>query len=94
MSLLKLETPLLTPSLLETLLDLDQAILDALPLGIYACDVDGRIVRVNQRAVDLWGRTPPLHDPAQRFCGCFWVETLDGDFLPPEKTPMARDAHG
>jgi PAS domain S-box-containing protein len=91
-SLLKLETPFLAPPLLETLLDLDQAILDALPIGIYACDVDGLIIRVNQRAVDLWGRAPRLHDQAQRFCGCFHVENLDGDFIPPEQTPMARAA--
>jgi PAS domain-containing protein len=89
-SLLKLEIPVQTPPLVESLLELDQAILDALPLGIYACDVDGQIIRINQRAVELWGRAPRLHDPAQRFCGSFRVESLGGDFIPPDQTPMAH----
>jgi len=79
-----------TAPLVESLLELDQAILDALPLGIYACDVDGQIIRINRRAVELWGRAPRLHDPAQRFCGSFRVESLEGDFIPPDQTPMAH----
>ncbi len=75
---------------LESLLHLDQAVLDALPVGIYACDEDGQILRVNRKAVELWGRAPRLMDPAQRFCGSFRVESLEGDFIPPEQTPMAR----
>src|SRR6202034_1560126 len=31
-----------------------------------------------------------LLDPAQRFCGSFRVESLEGDFIPPGETPMAR----
>jgi two-component sensor histidine kinase len=75
--------------LLESLLDLDQAVLDALPMGVYACDADGQILRVNRRAVELWGRTPRLLDPAQRFCGSFRVEDL-GQHIAPNETPMAR----
>src|ERR1700744_5750511 len=89
MSLLKLDIPIQTP-LLESLLDLDQAVLDALPIGVYACDVEGRIVRVNRQATALWGRAPRLMDPAQRFCGCFRVETLDGQYIAPHQTPMAH----
>jgi PAS domain S-box-containing protein len=84
------DRPTLMPSLFGGLLELDQAILDGLPFGIYACDVDGQIVRVNRRAVELWGRAPRLYDPAQLFCGCFRVESLEGEFIPPEKTLMAR----
>lgn len=87
MSLLKLEIPLQTP-LLESFLDLDQAILNALPIGVYACDVDGQILRVNRRAVELWGRTPL--DLAQRFSGAFRVESLEGEIIPHDRTPMAR----
>ena len=89
MSLLKLDIPSQMP-LLESFLELDQAILDALPTGVYACDVDGQIARVNRRAVELWGRAPKLLDSTQRFCGSFRVETLEGDFIPPSETPMAR----
>jgi PAS domain S-box-containing protein len=88
-SVLQLELPVQT-GLLESFLQLDQAILDALPLGVYACDVMGQIVRVNRRATELWGRTPRLMDPAQRFCGSFRVETLEGELIPPDRTTMAR----
>ncbi|WP_262048395.1 sensor histidine kinase [Bradyrhizobium sp. Bra78] len=89
MSLLKFDRSVPTPALFASFLALDQAILDALPIGVYACDVEGRIVRVNQRAVELWGRAPKLRDPEQKFCGSFRVESLDGDFIPPGETPMA-----
>jgi len=77
-------------ALLESLLDLEQSILDALPMGVCACDGDGLILRVNRKAVELWGRTPRLLDPLQRFCGSFRLESLDGELIPPDQTPMAR----
>ena len=85
-------TVAITPSspLLESLLELDQSILDALPVGVYACDADGCIIRANRKAVELWGRPPRLLDPTQRFCGSFRVESLSGEFIPPDATPMAR----
>src|ERR1700744_4559564 len=89
MSVLKLELPIETP-LLESILELDQAILDALPIGVYACDAEGRILRVNRRACDLWGRAPRLRDPLQLFCGSFRVKSLEGEVIPPDATPMAR----
>ena len=82
--------PVVPAPLLESLLDLDQAVLDALPMGVYACDRDGQILRVNKKAVELWGRAPRLLDPAQRFCGSFRVESLEGEFIAPDQTPMAR----
>jgi len=88
-SVLQFEIPVQTP-LLESFLELDQAIFDALPLGVFACDVEGRILRVNRRAIELWGRAPRLKDPVQRFCGSYRVESLDGKFIPPDETPMAR----
>lgn len=76
--------------MLDQLAELDQAVLDAIPIGIYVCDVEGRIVRVNAKAEELWGRQVALLDRAQRFCGCFRAETLTGVFIPPDATPMAQ----
>lgn len=90
MSLPEFETPVPIPLLAGGLLELDQAILDGLPFGIYVCDADGQIVRVNRCAIELWGRVPRLHDQAHLFCGSFRVESLEGEFIPPEQTPMAR----
>jgi two-component sensor histidine kinase len=84
--------PLSQASVLESWLDLEQAVLDALPVGVYLCDADGLLLRVNRKAVELWGRTPRLFDPVNRFCGCFRVESLDGQFIAPDQTPMARAA--
>jgi PAS domain S-box-containing protein len=41
---------------------LDTQALDALPVALCVTDRDGRIVRFNQRAVDLWGRPPTSAD--------------------------------
>ncbi|HEX3406773.1 MAG TPA: HWE histidine kinase domain-containing protein [Caulobacteraceae bacterium] len=70
--------------------DLDQAVLDALPIGLCACDAQGRIVRVNTKAVELWGWAPDRLDPMRRFHGAFRIETLEGELIAPEHTPMAR----
>lgn len=67
-----------------------QAVLDALPIGFYVCDADGQIVRVNRKAVELWGRAPRLLDTTERFCGSFRLQGLDGKAVPREATPMAR----
>jgi two-component sensor histidine kinase len=74
----------------SSLVQADQAILDAMPVGVYLCDGEGRIVRVNRAAIDMWGRKPGFFDGAQRFCGSFKVESLDGVCILPEATPMAQ----
>jgi len=38
----------------------------------------------NQRAVELWGRTPKLNDPVDKFCGSFKLFSTDG-------TPIQHD---
>lgn len=43
--------------------------LPALPFAIYLCDRDGLVIRYNRRAAELWGRSPKLSDPNERFCG-------------------------
>jgi PAS domain S-box-containing protein len=86
---LKLEA-LVQPRILQSLMAVDQAVWDALPLGVYACDADGHILRVNRTAVELWGQAPRMLDPTQRFCGSYRAEGLDGTLILPNQTPMAR----
>ena len=74
---------------LDALSDVDQSVLDAIPLGVYACDAQGRILRVNRKAVELWGRAPRLLDAAQLYCGSFHLETLAGQTIAADQTPMA-----
>ena len=42
-------------------------LLEKLPAAAYTCDVEGLITYCNDRAVQLWGRAPTLHDPVDRY---------------------------
>ena len=55
-----------------------RAFLERLPAGAYTCDPDGLITYFNQEAVQLWGRSPRLNDPVDRFCGSFKLFAMDG----------------
>jgi PAS domain-containing protein len=74
---------------LMALANLDQAALDAFPQAVYLCAGDGRVIRFNDRAAELWGRTPHAGDPNERFCGSFRLYRTDGTFLPHHECPMA-----
>lgn len=65
-------------------------LLDNLPVGAYTCDAEGLITYFNPRAVELWGRSPKLNDPADRFCGSFQLYTIDGCPLAHAQCWMAR----
>lgn len=62
------------------------ALIDALPVAVYVCDRDARIVGFNRRAVELWGREP---SPDERFCGSLRMIRPDGSVLAHEACPMA-----
>jgi PAS domain S-box-containing protein len=59
--------------------------IEKLPVAICACDMEGRIVWFNARAVALWGRTPRAGDDVERFFGTHWFE---GRRITPEERPM------
>ncbi|HEX2230347.1 MAG TPA: MEDS domain-containing protein [Candidatus Binatia bacterium] len=67
-----------------------EAILSAMPVAIYTCDLEGRITYYNQRAAAIWGREPRLDDPEQKFFGSYRLWRSDGSLLPHDQTPMAR----
>lgn len=37
-----------------------QGLLDSLPIGVYTCDLAGRLVQYNLKAADLWSRAPAI----------------------------------
>jgi PAS domain S-box-containing protein len=51
------------PHALEQALQGSSGLLESLPIGIYACDVDGKLSRYNRYAAELWGLAPPLGEP-------------------------------
>jgi HWE histidine kinase/PAS fold len=62
---------------------------EQLPFAIYVCDRDGLVLRYNRRTAELWGRSPKLGDPNERFCGSYRMFRPDGSLLPHNLCPMA-----
>jgi PAS domain S-box-containing protein len=62
---------------------------EQLPFAVYLCDRDGLVVRYNRRAAELWGRSPKIRDPNERFCGSYRMFRPDGSLLPHHECPMA-----
>src|SRR5215510_4863784 len=62
---------------------------EQLPFAIYVCDRHGLVLRYNRRAAELWGRSPKLGDPDERFCGSYRMFRPNGSLLPHDQCPMA-----
>jgi len=73
----------------ENSFELPGPLFEQLPFAIYVCDSEGFVRRYNRRAAELWGRSPKLHDNAERFCGSYRLFRPDGRFLPHDQCPMA-----
>lgn len=58
-------------------------------VAVYSCDASSVIQYYNNRAAELWGRSPPVGDTDERFCGSFALYRADGSFMPHEYCPMA-----
>jgi PAS domain S-box-containing protein len=69
--------------------ELPARLFEQLPFAIYICDTDGLVLRYNRRAAELWGRSPKLGDPNERFCGSYRMYRPDGSPLPHHECPMA-----
>ncbi|HZV21533.1 MAG TPA: PAS domain S-box protein, partial [Hyphomicrobiales bacterium] len=64
-----------------------RALLEALPIAIYATDAAGRITFYNEAAVKLSGNRPTLG--SNKWCVTWRLYRLDGTPLPHEECPMA-----
>src|SRR3546814_14688908 len=82
--------PSLRALLGEDAQDIESGLLDLLPVGVYICDRDGRVVHYNKAAAELWGRAPERSDPGVRFCGSHRLLSLRGETIPPDACPMAQ----
>src|SRR6267142_568293 len=69
--------------------ELPGRLFEQLPFAVYVCDRDGLVLRYNRRAAELWGRSPKLSDPNERFCGSYRMFRPDGSLLPHHQCPMA-----
>jgi PAS domain S-box-containing protein len=73
----------------EQAFELPGRLFEQLPFAVYVCDRDGLVLRYNRRAAELWGRSPKLGDPDDRFCGSYRMFRPDGSLLPHHQCPMA-----
>jgi two-component sensor histidine kinase/PAS domain-containing protein len=69
---------------------LPRQIFDQFPVAVYICEASGLIVYFNDEAARLWGRSPKLNDPGDRFCGSHRMYQLDGHPLLHSECPMAE----
>lgn len=65
-----------------------RAVLDALPMAVYATDREGIITYYNQAAADLAGHEPRLGK--DRWCISWELRRTDGSILPHHECPMAQ----
>lgn len=64
-----------------------RTLVQALPVAVYSCDLEGRVTAYNDAAESLWERKPTLgHD---LWCGSWKIFEPDGSPLPLEECPMA-----
>lgn len=70
-------------------LSISDIIFDQLPTPAYVCDDEGRIVRCNRQAIELWGRRPRMRDDADRFCGSHRLHWPHGPRMSHSESPMA-----
>ena len=73
----------------EQAFELPARLFEQVPFAIYVCDRDGLVLRYNQRAAELWGRSPKLGDPDERFCGSYRMFRPYGSRLLHHECPMA-----
>ncbi|HEX2256994.1 MAG TPA: HWE histidine kinase domain-containing protein [Afifellaceae bacterium] len=76
------------PSLRQLLL-FPPELIEMLPVAVYACDADGRILWFNERAVGLWGRRPANGATEERFCGAHRLH-FGGRPIRHDESPMAQ----
>jgi PAS domain S-box-containing protein len=67
-----------------------RTLLDNLPTAAFTLNAEGQITYFNQKAVELWGRTPKLNDPTERFSGSYKLFTPDGIPLAHDQSWSAR----
>lgn len=73
----------------ESLLAAPPALIEFLPLALYACDASGRICWFNARAAALWGRSPEIGERVEPIRPGRRIHGLDGGLIAASETPTA-----
>jgi len=75
-------------ALTASLLSRPPDFIEMLPVAIYACDKDGRVLWFNALAAQLWGRKPRIGDDSEKYCGSYRLY-FGGRQIERQETPMA-----
>ncbi|GAA5513942.1 protein-glutamate methylesterase/protein-glutamine glutaminase [Deinococcus carri] len=65
-------------------------LLALVPVGVYACDREGRLGYHNRRAAELWGHEPDPDDTTWALCGGPRVLDATGDPVRADDSPVTR----
>ncbi|RZJ57743.1 MAG: PAS domain S-box protein, partial [Flavobacterium sp.] len=73
------------------LFNFNQELFEGLPVAVYVCDTNGKIIFYNEAAAELWGRKP---DPENDlWCGSWKIYKLNGEAMDFADCPMATAIH-
>jgi PAS domain S-box-containing protein len=78
---------------LEQVLHASDDILELLPVAICICDLEGRIVQFNSRAVEIWGRTPNPGETHEHFTSDAKFYSSEGKRLPESRVSQVLRSH-
>ncbi|HYD36699.1 MAG TPA: PAS domain-containing protein [Allosphingosinicella sp.] len=73
----------------EPLLAVPPALIEFVPVAIFACDAAGRMCWSNARAAAIWGRVPEAGEKSDSLWESSRVYDLDGGLVAEDETPMA-----
>jgi len=79
------------PRVLQVLQDsyrVSNAVWDELPVAMYICEADGRLVQFNRRACDIWGYKPDLSSDVARFGIACKLYRTDGTLVTADDSLM------
>jgi two-component system sensor histidine kinase DegS len=71
-----------------------RALFDLGPVGVYSCDMSGRIMEFNRCAEQMWGRRPKTGDLGEKFCGSYKLHSSEGRYMRHSVCPMAAVISG
>jgi PAS domain S-box-containing protein len=74
----------------EPLLAAPPALIEFLPVAVYACDASGRLCWFNSKAARMWGRSPEVGEKAEPVASPQRVYGLDGGLIERRETPLAH----
>jgi len=76
-----------------TALDAPPDLIEMLPVAIYACDAQGRLLWFNRRVVEILGNAPPIAEEPRKFRGSYQLY-FGAKQISSDETPIAKDTRG